>query len=357
VPLRLLQAAVLLAAASAPIGCGLSPKLVADDGPLFTPGFPWIGVRTDGALCSLASVGPDATNMVTPPAAVPEAESIARRCANPGAGTGFGERVSQPIGPSGTTPAHGYLYRAPHARGIIVLFSGLGMPTDGWVTQRFASLAAQRGYTTFALIRDETSIPIRFDPVAEAHRGIFAARAIRTSCGVDPAALTSFLGYSLGGLEALLAARDAASVAPDLGPTKAVVLDPVLDPPKAAHNLDKWFRSVAVDAMQDVFHRILRGRYHEKSDTSFDEVLARSDAETSQTRLARDAPSTWLPKTTTVSATIFLSKTDPALGDEQRAALAHVPASIVRRDIGSPGHIPFACEPSIFSIMLDEAGR
>jgi len=25
--------------------------------------------------------------------------------------------------------------------------------------------------------------------------------------------------------------------------------------------------------------------------------------------------------------------------------------------LAGPGHIPFACEPSIFSIMLDEAGR
>jgi len=106
-------------------------------------------------------------------------------------------------------PMHGYLFAARPTTGLVVAFSGLGKPPAGWINERFAEIAAREGLVTFAPMRDESPRPIYFDPVREALRALDAAQRIVTACQVGAPADLGFLGISLGGLEALLANREA----------------------------------------------------------------------------------------------------------------------------------------------------
>jgi hypothetical protein len=240
----------------------------------------------------------------------------------------------------------GYLYPAPGARGLLVAFSGLGMPAAGWVNERFAELAARRGFATFAPVRDESARPIVFDPLREARRALRGALKIQERCGMrEP--LIAFIGVSMGGMEALLANQEArvARLA-----THAAVLDPLLDPPAVTDHLDSFWHSFATDSMQAYFHRLLRGRYDEPASTSFRDLLNRSRPD-SETILARDAPRAWLCDADRGTNAVFLSEADPVLGEKQ--------ADFARR-CGFPlrsarvkGHAGVACRLALFDELLD----
>lgn len=357
---------VLALVVGAQSGC-VWPGLVAKDGALFQKGVSVAGAAgTDSALCTLATAGPDATRMLSKPEGTPGGSTFREVCdrsgtrsANlqrPGEWTGMvGELIHQPLGDGivgESRHASGYLFRVRNARGIAILFPGLAMPADGWITQRFAAAAAGHGYATFALIRDETRSQVVFDPVLEAHRGRLAAGALLGICDVAANARVAFVGYSLGGMEALLAARDAADVDRRQAGARAVVLDPVLDPARVARHLDKGtphLRSLSVDTMQAFFRRILRDRYGEQT-LSFDGLLSRTDASGAMTNPKVDAPATWICERD-IDATIFLSTTDPVLGNRQRTVLRCVRPGVKKRSAFVPGHIPFACNLTLFSEM------
>jgi hypothetical protein len=328
------------------------PTVVRDspDEPLFHSGFPLVGgARLDGALCSLATVGPEATRLVSPPEAVSGAIPLDLACSGAGplhrsssrGRPGTLVRIETPSG-----DIFGYLYRDfASASGVMVAFSGMGMPASGWVNERFAEVASARGLLTFALVRDEAVRPIAFDPMREARRGVEAAQQISGACGVSPAAPLAFVGISLGGMEALLAARGALARGLE---ARAAVLDPLLDPALAADNLDSTWHSAAVDSMQAYFRRILAGRYGERPTPSFRAVLSRRTAESVP---ERDAPSAWLCASPQRAYAVFLSDTDPVLGNSQREF--GYACKWPFRKAAAPGHTPLACNLDLFPQMID----
>ena len=98
-----------------------------------------------------------------------------------------------------TGPVYGYLFNAPFATGVVVVFSGLGMPAGGWINERFAEVGARRHFLTFAQVRDETARPIYFDPLREARRAIEAARQIVQTCRVAAPGDIRFVGTPWAG--------------------------------------------------------------------------------------------------------------------------------------------------------------
>jgi len=230
-----------------------------------------------------------------------------------------------------------------------VAFSGLGMSAAGWVNERFAELGARRGLLTFAIVRDETARPIYFDPLREARRALEAAMQVRDVCRIGAPADIGFVGISLGGMEALLANREAR--AHGLA-TRAAVLDPLLDPESAIDNLDSFWHSFAVDSMQAYFRRILRGRYGEPASSSFHDVMNRVRSHPDAvTDLSRDAPRAWLCAAERGAYVVFLSETDPVLGDAQREFARS--CGFPLRPALAPGHVPLACRLDLFEEMLE----
>jgi hypothetical protein len=251
------------------------------------------------------------------------------------------------VTPTGTV--YGYLFNAPFATGLVVAFSGLGMPAGGWINERFAEAGARRQFLTFALVRDETPRPIYFDPLREARRAIEAARQIVQTCRVAAPGDIRFVGISLGGLEALLANREALQQGMV---TRAGVLDPVLDAVRVAQNLDSYWHSLAVDAMQAFFQRILSSRYGEWPVLPFADVINRVRSHTDAvTDFDKDAPSVWLCGAKRDAYSIFLSDKDPVLGEAQRefALSCGFPVLPAR----APGHVPLACRLELFDEMMD----
>jgi hypothetical protein len=316
------------------------------DEPIFRSGFPLVGsLRTDGALCSLASVGPEATLLVAPPEAPAGALGLRQAC-DPGAVARPGQVVEVLTGEG---MVRGHLWRDPGATGLLVAFSGMGMPAAGWINTRFAERGARRGLATFAVIRDESPRPIVLDPLREARGALEAAAQVREACGLAGAAPLFLVGISLGGLEALLAGREALRAGQD---ARAAVLDPVLDVGMAAAHLDSWWHPFADDGMQAYFRRILRGRWGEPEETRFQDVMRRLEGRPgARTRAAADAPSAWLCGAPPDRFAVFLSDTDPVLGDEQRAF--GQACGYPFRPAGAPGHTPFACRLPLFDEMLD----
>jgi hypothetical protein len=332
----------------------------------FRSGFPLVGgARTDGALCSLATVGPEATTVAGPlerlddEAAVDDYTSwwTSTRPAAPFNGhdsARVGRLVRIVLSEAGEPRAaiRGYLYGVADPRGLLVAFSGLGMSAAGWVNQRFAEVAARKGFATFAPIRDETPEAstgrLAFDPVREARRARAAARKIAASAGLGGGPI-AFIGVSLGGMEALLAAREPWA---QNAPRCAAVLDPLLDPSAATAHLDSFWHSFATDSMQAYFRRILRVRYGEPPSTSFRDLLARRRAD-SETDLDRDAPSVWLCRDTQrTGLAVFVSEDDPVLGTRQsefaRRCGMVTPARV-------SGHVGLACRLSLFDEIVDAA--
>ncbi len=320
--------------------------------PLFHSSFPLVGgMRLDGPLCSIVSLGPDATRVVRRPEPTDGALPLEHVCQHglPTATGGEGGAATLVRASTSHGEVDGYLFATRPAAGLVVVFTGLGMPADGWINQSFARAAARRGLVTFAPVRNEPH-PIWFDPLREARKAVEAAGQIATACQVGSPAHLGFLGISLGGLEALLANREA------LGRglwTRAVVLDPVLDVRLAAANLDSFWHGLAVDSVQGYLRRILSGRYGEKPPLRFQEVTARTASHPeAESDLARDSPSAWLCGARRDAYVVYLSDTDEVLGDEQRefAKACHFPLE----KAGVSGHTPLACRLELFDEMVGD---
>lgn len=352
-----LAAGLVFALALASLGTGCAafwPRTVSTDtqGPLFDSGFPLVGgASPDAALCSLASAGADVEALVHPPESTTGAAPLAQICNQSSlphprehGRAGVLVEIETSLG-----RVHGYYFALPGATGLVIAFTGLGMPAAGWINQRFAEVASQRRLATLAVLRDEGPRPIYLDPVREARRAIAAAAKIRETCALGAPADLGFVGISLGGFESLLANREAH--AQGLA-TRAAVLDPVLDVQDAIDNLDSFWHSVSTDSMQSYFRRILRGRYGEPKSTTFNEMLGRIRSHPDAlSDLTRDTPSAWLCKARREAFALFLSETDPVLGDEQREFLAACNFPVQR--VPAPGHTPMACAPSVFDRMIE----
>lgn len=313
--------------------------------PLFHSGFPLVGaLRTDAALCTLVSVGPDVTRLVAPPEEVVGAVPVADACARAApAGVPQPVRVDTRYG-----PVLGYLFSAPGPTGVLVAFTGLGMPPAGWIGARLAEAAARAGFVTFAQARDESARPMYFDPVREARRGLEAARQVAAACGVDPAAELAFAGVSMGGWETLLAVREARR---EGLPARGAALDPVLDIRMAAEHLDSFWHGMDVDAVQSYFRRILAGRYGEDPPPRFVEQALRSATRPEAMSGEADSPSAWLCGAERDRYAVFLSDTDPVLGDAQRAFAER--CGFPLRRAGAPGHVPAACRLELFEELVE----
>jgi hypothetical protein len=349
-------------------GCAsVTPQAVSPDiaQPVFEPGAVLRGPFALGpALCSLATVGLDVTLLPAEPGG-PEETQI------PALSTVCSAKVDEDhelsTGPRGLwarlggevawagdpqqlearrTGISALVYRVREPRGIAVLFTGLAMPADSDALRRFAVALARRRWLTAVVVRDESIGG--FDPRWEAHRGLALASALRGSCAGGGAPV-AFLGLSMGGLEALLAARDA-PVRPALGQPRAVVLDPVLDLREVAAHLDSTFHSVSTDAMQTFFQRIMAGRYR-RAPVRFTCEIERRPPTGRMTDPDADAPAAWLCDGPVRRYSIFLSATDPVLGDEQRRRLEARAFSFERTEVG--GHVPLACDLALYDRMAD----
>ena len=239
------------------------------------------------------------------------------------------------------------LYRVPEPRGIAILFAGLAMPADAEVMRRFADALARRGWLSAVVLRDDSISG--FDPRWEAHRGLALARELRRLCAAGREPALAFLGVSMGGLEALLAGRDAPA---SLGPVRVAVLDPVLDFRAVASHLDSFFHDVSTDAMQTYFQRIMAGRYR-VAPVRFADVLTRVPPSGRMTSLERDEPTRWLCEGPVERYRVFLSRLDPVLGDAQRASLEA--RGFPFRRTAAAGHVPLACDLSLFDAMVEAA--
>lgn len=344
---------LLLALSAAMTGCStLWPAVVrpAPDEPVFHASLFAGGSGTEAALCSLSTIGPEVNLVIHPPestaGAIPLEQACARGVSDFDAQHG---RIAQMVSiATASGPELGYLFRPPAAEGIVVAFSGMGMPAGGWVSERFAEAAARRGLIAFAPIRDEAARPIYFDPLREARRAIDAAQQIGAACHVTAPHNIGFVGISLGGLEALLANREA--LQQGLA-TRVAALDPVLDVEKVTANLDSYWHSFPVDTMQAFFRRILSGRYGEWPTPSFHDVMNRTRSHPEAlTDLSRDVPSTWLCSAPRNAYAIFLSEEDPVLGESQREFAQSCGVPIW--PACAPGHTPLACRPELFEEMI-----
>ena len=351
-------------------GCAsVTPQAVSPDiaQPVFEPGAVLRGPFALGpALCSLATVGLDVTLLPAQPGGPSENQipALSKVCAAPadeehqlstgprglwarldGADAWAGDPQRLEARRSGISAL---VYRVPEPKGLAILFTGLAMPADSDALRHFAVALARRGWLTAVVVRDESIGG--FDPRWEAHRGLALAAALRSSCarGEPPVA---FLGLSMGGLEALLAARDAA-VRPALGQPRAVVLDPVLDMREVADHLDSTFHRISTDAMQTYFQRIMAGRYR-RAPVRFTCEMDRRPPTGRMTDPDADAPAAWLCDGPVRRYSIFLSATDPVLGDEQRRRLEARAFSFERTEVG--GHIPLACDLELYERMSDAA--
>lgn len=350
-------------------GCAaVEPRAISPDlqERVFEPGWLLRGsLSLEPALCTLATVGLDVTVLPSELPAPLHTRGLEDACHSPAdPGTPFSTGVrGEWVRLSGAaawardplrlearqTDVVAVLYRVPEPRGIAVLFTGLAMPADSELMRRFADALAGRGWMAAVVFRDDSISA--FDPRWEAHRGLALARELARLCTPGRTPALAFLGVSMGGMEALLAARDAPETLAR-GDARAAVLDPVLDFDRVAANLDGQFHDVSTDAMQTYFQRIMAGRYR-VAPVRFVDTIERAPPTGRLTSLKKDAPAGWLCDGPVDRYTVFLSSSDPVLGNAQREAL-------VRR--GFPfqwteavGHIPLACDLSLFERMVDSA--
>ncbi len=241
------------------------------------------------------------------------------------------------------------LYRVPEPRGIAMLFAGLAMPADSEVMRRFADAFARRGWMSAVVLRDDSISG--FDPRGRRTAGSPCPGSSSGSVRRAGGAGLAFLGLSMGGLEALLAARDAPATL-ERGEARVAVLDPVLDFDRVVVHLDGTFHDISTDAMQTYFQRIMAGRYR-MAPVRFADVIARAPPTGRMTSLKEDAPTRWLCDGAVDRSTVFLSRTDPVLGNAQREALEQQGFPFQRTE--AAGHVPLACDLSLFVRMVDSA--
>jgi len=350
-------------------GCSaVEPRAVSPDlsEPVFASGWLLQGsLSLEPGFCSLATVGLDLTVL---PAELPPPENarpVGLACRDavapllPSSTGSPGEWVrldgatawaEEPVRVDARqTDVLAVLYRVPEPRGIAILFAGLAMPADAEVMRRFADALARRGWLSAVVLRDDSISG--FDPRWEAHRGLALARELRRLCAAGREPALAFLGVSMGGLEALLAGRDAPA---SLGPAdvRVAVLDPVLDFRAVASHLDSFFHDVSTDAMQTYFQRIMAGRYR-VAPVRFADVLTRVPPSGRMTSLERDEPTRWLCEGPVERYRVFLSRLDPVLGDAQRASLEE--RGFPFRRTAAAGHVPLACDLSLFDAMVEAA--
>lgn len=349
-------------------GCAaIEPRAVSPDlsQPLFEPGWLLRGsLSLEPALCTLASAGLDVTVLpgeLPPPRYTLDLDEACRAPALPLGPASTGTRGEWVRLEGATawaldalrvearlTDVLAVLHRVPGPRGIAVLFAGMAMPADSEVMRRLAEALARRGWIAAVVLRDDSISG--FDPRWEAHRGLALARELQRSCTPGDAPALAFLGLSMGGLEALLAARDApATLERD---ARAAVLDPVLDFSRVADHLDGSFHDLSTDAMQTYFQRIMAGRYR-VAPVRFAEALERAPPTGRLTSLQKDAPARWLCDGSVDRYTVFLSRIDPVLGNAQREALEQRGFPFQRTE--AAGHIPFACDLSLFERLVASA--
>lgn len=349
-------------------GCaGIEPRAVSPDltEPVFEPGWLLRGsLSVEPGLCTLATVGLDVTVLPSELPLPGQTRLLDEACRGPApplgsASTGTPGEWVRLEGATAWAPdplrvetrltdVLAVLHRVPRPRGIAVLFAGLAMPADAEVMRRLADALARREWIAAVVLRDDSISG--FDPRWEAHRGLALARELQRSCTPGAAPPLAFLGLSMGGLEALLAARDAPVT---LGrDARAAVLDPVLDFARVARNLDGSFHDVSTDAVQTYFQRIMAGRYR-VAPVRFAEILERVPPGGRLTSLERDAPARWLCDGPVDRFTVLLSRMDPVLGNAQREALEQRGFPFQRT--AAAGHIPFACDLSLFGRLVAAA--
>lgn len=350
-------------------GCAaVQPRAVSPDleQRVFDPGWLLRGsLSLEPALCTLATVGLDVTVLpseLPPPLDTRGLEDACSAPVAPSPPSSTGIRGEWVKLAGATAWAHdplrlkarqtdvlATLYRVPEPRGIAVLFTGLAMPADSDVMRRFADALARRGWMSAVVLRDDSISG--FDPRWEAHRGLALSRELERVCTPGRTPGLAFLGLSMGGLEALLAARDAPATL-ERGDARVAVLDPVLDFHLVAAHLDSTFHDISTDAMQTYFQRIMAGRYR-VAPVRFADAIERAPPTGRMTSLKEDAPASWLCDGTVDRSTVFLSSIDPVLGNAQREALEQRGFPFQRTE--AAGHIPLACDLSLFVRMADSA--
>jgi hypothetical protein len=343
----------------------VEPRAVSPDlsEPVFASGWLLRGsLSLEPGLCSLATVGLDVTVL---PAELPPPENtrpVAVACRDavapllPSSTGSAGEWIRLDGGTAwAEEPVRvdarqadvlAVLHRVPEPRGIAILFAGLAMPADTEVMRRFADGLARRGWLSAIVLRDDSISG--FDPRWEAHRGLALARELRRLCTARREPAIAFLGVSMGGLEALLAGRDAPA---SLGPAdvRVAVLDPVLDFRAVAAHLDSFF-PVSTDTMQTYFQRIMAGRYR-VAPVKFASALSRVPPTRRLTSLETDQPTRWLCDGPVDRYRVFLSRSDPVLGEAQRGSLEA--RGFPFRRTAAAGHVPLACDLSLFEEMVE----
>jgi len=216
------------------------------------------------------------------------------------------------------------------ARGVVVVFAGLGMAPEAAILRDIADRLVGRGFLVARELREETEGELRLDPLSEARAGIALGERLARVCGVTEP--VTFAGISLGGTEGLLAGREAPA-------SPVVVIDPLLDVRATVRWLRRIDLSVSRDVMLEFFRLVVHGRYGVGG--TLREAFAR--ASTGATNLDRDMPTAWLPQAGAAwwsHVRVFLSAWDPVLGDAGRDRLDE--ASVRRFE--AEGHIGVYCE-------------
>lgn len=234
-------------------------------------------------------------------------------------------------------------------RGVVVVFAGLSMSPEAPILRDLADRLADRGFIVARKLRHETvdgvaPRKLRLDPVSEARGGISLGRQLADRCETKH---VEFVGMSLGGAEALIAAREAP------GPT--VVIDPLIDLEATVQWLrggdlrhPKKILSLSREVMLEFFRLVIHGRYGVAG--TLGDALANADL--GETVRSRDMPHAWLSGVSTEwreGMRVFLSAWDPVLGDKGRELLD---PNVIRR-IAIEGHIPIYCDRDSMRRVVD----
>jgi hypothetical protein len=298
------------------------------------------------SACSMLGMGSDIGNAPSPP--VPRPPGVAPApslCCEPTPERPHPSHDVYPPERRSTWVSHDgahALVTMPNAcppRGVVVVFAGLGMSPEAPILRDIADRLAGRGFVVARKLREEAYGELRLDPLTEARTGIVLGERLAHVCGVTKP--VTFAGMSLGGAEALLAGREA----PD---SPVVVIDPLLDVDATVRWLRRIDLTLSRDVMLEFFRLVIHGRYGVRG--TLGDAFAH--ANTGATKLDRDMPVAWLPKTGDAwwrHVRVFLSAWDPVLGEDGRERLDE--ASV--RHFEAEGHIGVYCESDGMSRVVE----
>ena len=300
---------------------------------------PLVGLSLlEPSVCSALAPGSTLWRSFSPPAEPPQGMAFTGTfCAEPAQSAGAGyptERRSRWIEfPTDTGTARG-LVTAPSSkpRGVQVLFAPFGQTPEDPLMQELAVRLAEAGYVVVRVLREESYGTLLLDPVAEARRGAALGGHVRAVCKIE--ASVRFGGASLGGAEALIAAR----VEPQ---SPVVVIDPLVDIEATVAWLESWSPSLSRVAMKQYFRGIVAQRFG-SGRTSL--VGALREARTGSTSLARDMPAHWLEEMNAdwwAHVHVFLSRRDYALGSAGRDVFQRHHGSVTVLPVD--GHVALFC--------------